>query len=102
LCSGGGWRLGSLPFSFLRIAAKRLENFYAPDFWILRGRSAEEPAGQHRVLRGASWNNNERVNMCLANRSNEDPRNRNGHNGLKLEGTREAGELPFQAPQVRH
>jgi len=47
------------------------------------------------VLRGASWNNNERVNMRSVNRNTEDPRNRNGHDGLKLEGTREAGELPF-------
>lgn len=44
------------------------------------GRSC--PAGQHRVLRGASWNNNERVNMRSSYRDNEDPRNRNDNNGL--------------------
>jgi hypothetical protein len=42
------------------------------------------PAGQHRVLRGASWNNNERVNLRSAYRNNEDPRNRNDNNGFRV------------------
>ena len=37
-----------------------------------------------RVVRGGSWNNNERVNLRSANRNNDDPRNRNDNNGFRV------------------
>jgi len=45
------------------------------------GRSC--PAGHHRVLRGASWNNNTETNLRSSYRNNEDPRNRNDNNGFR-------------------
>ena len=37
-----------------------------------------------RVVRGGSWNNNERVNLRSAYRNNDDPRNRNDNNGFRV------------------
>jgi formylglycine-generating enzyme required for sulfatase activity len=42
------------------------------------------PAGHHRVLRGASWNNNERVNLRSSCRVNGDPRYSSGHIGFRV------------------
>ena len=42
------------------------------------------PAGRHRVLRGGSWNNNERTNLLSSNRNHNIPGNRNNNNGFRL------------------
>ena len=43
-----------------------------------------EEGSTARVVRGGSWNNNERVNLRSANRNNDDPRNRNDNNGFRV------------------
>ncbi|MFM7607212.1 MAG: SUMF1/EgtB/PvdO family nonheme iron enzyme, partial [Prosthecobacter sp.] len=49
--------------------------------WTACGRSC--PAGQCRVLRGGSWNNNDRVNLRSSYRNNDHPMNRNDNNGFR-------------------
>jgi formylglycine-generating enzyme required for sulfatase activity len=36
------------------------------------------------VLRGASWNNNERGNLLSSNRNRNTPTNRNNNNGFRV------------------
>ena len=40
--------------------------------------------GSSRVLRGASWNNNNRDNLRVENRNTNDPSNRNNNNGFRV------------------
>jgi len=42
------------------------------------------PAGRHRVLRGGSWNNNDRGNLLSSNRNHNTPDNRNNNNGFRV------------------
>ena len=37
-----------------------------------------------RVLRGGSWNNNNRDNLLSSYRNNNDPENRNDNNGFRV------------------
>ncbi|MFN0080775.1 MAG: SUMF1/EgtB/PvdO family nonheme iron enzyme [Prosthecobacter sp.] len=45
------------------------------------GRSS--PVRRHRVLRGGSWNNNDRGNLLSSNRNHNVPGNRNNNNGFR-------------------
>ncbi len=38
---------------------------------------------RHRVLRGGSWNNNDRGNLLSSNRNHNVPGNRNNNNGFR-------------------
>ena len=40
-------------------------------------------SGSARVLRGGSWNNNDRDNLLSSNRNNNNPGNRNNNNGFR-------------------
>ena len=64
-----------------------------------RGRSC--PAGQYRVLRGASWNNNERVNLRSSYRNNDEPMKRNDNNGFRCVVAVAGGKAPSGANNRR-
>ena len=49
--------------------------------WTEGRRAVQTP---FRVLRGASWNNNDSVNLRSTYRNNEHPTNRNDNNGFRL------------------
>jgi hypothetical protein len=53
------------------------------------------------VLRGASWNNNERVNLLSSNRNNDQPGNRNDNTGFRLVLAVGSGGKAFVMPNNR-
>jgi|GEM_PF-1183878 len=59
------------------------------------------PAGQHRVLRGASWNNNDRVNLRSSYRNNDHPMNRDDNNGFRCVLVVAGGKAPMRPKDRR-
>jgi hypothetical protein len=51
--------------------------------WPLDPRLKRRRGQTHRVLRGASWNNNDRGNLLSSNRNHNEPANRNNNNGFR-------------------
>ncbi len=52
--------------------------------WPLCGHRQRRRCGEaDRVLRGGSWNNNDRDNLASSNRNNNTPDNRNNNNGFR-------------------
>ena len=54
-----------------------------------------------RVLRGGSWNNNNRDNMLSSNRNNNDPDNRNENIGFRAVVEAGSGRKVVNAPKHR-
>ena len=50
----------------------------------LGARGARRQESATRVLRGGSWNNNNRDNLLSSNRNNNDPDNRNENIGFRV------------------
>ncbi len=51
--------------------------------WPLDARLKRRRGKTRRVLRGASWNNNNPDNLLSSNRNNDNPENRNDNNGFR-------------------
>jgi len=51
--------------------------------WTLGNRLRRRRGQMHRVLRGASWNNDDRGNLLSSNRNHNTPANRNNNNGFR-------------------
>jgi len=78
------------PFTLFPFRARRART---KDFWfsaVGRARLGLAPCRKWlggrtaRVLRGASWNNNEPRNLLSSNRNNNTPDNRNDNNGFRV------------------
>jgi len=52
--------------------------------WPLASRPKRRRRTNSRVLRGASWNNDNQDNLLSSNRNNNDPDNRNNNNGFRV------------------
>src|SRR5580698_8705302 len=64
-------------------------------------RERSRPAGNYRVLRGGSWNNNDEINLRSTYRNNDHPTNRNDNNGFRCVVVVSGGKAPLQSVSPR-
>jgi hypothetical protein len=64
-------------------------------------RGARRQESAFRVLRGGSWNNNNRDNLLSSNRNNNDPDNRNENIGFRVVVEAGSGRKVISAPKDR-